>query len=248
MMQKNIIHFSQGENESYSDKALYNIIYWGVDYSFGEFINKYKENEIIKPELQRKYVWTPKEASRFIDSVLLGLPTPGIFLAKREDERLLIVDGYQRIMTVHDFLEGKFSDTGKDFELSNTKSIHTKWRGKNFSELEYEEQRKIKNALIHTVVFMQKHPKDDTGMYQIFERINTTGKTLKPQEIRNCVYYGVFNKLLIEMNEYIVWRHLLGPIVPDSRMNDVELILRFFTLLDLYDKGFEKNKLFLLKN
>ncbi len=197
--------------------------------------------------MQRKYVWTQKEASRFIDSVLLGLPTPGIFLAKREDEKLLIIDGYQRIMIVYDFLEGKFSDTGDIFVLSNSNIIHKKWKGKTFAELADDEKRKIKNAMIHAVVFMQKHPKDDTGMYQIFERINTAGKILKPQEIRNCVYFGSFNELLIEMNQEQVWRNLIGSKMPDSIMNDIELILRFFTLLNLYNKGFNKKQIILNK-
>lgn len=241
------IYIPTDEKESYSDDSLYNIIYWGVDFSFGELIHKYNKSEIIKPELQRKYVWTIKEASRFIDSVLLGLPIPGIFLSKREDERLLIIDGYQRIMTMHDFIQGYFSDTKKPFVLSNNKQINEKWRKKSYADLTDHEKRKIDNTMIHAVVFMQKYPKNDTGMYQIFERINTTGKVLKPQEIRNCVSYGSFNNLLISMNENKNWRKLLDQPIPDSRMSDIELILRFFTILEIYNNAINKKQIILNK-
>ena len=72
----------KGETLSYSDDSLYNINSWGADLSFREIISMYKDGELLKPELQRKYVWGRNEASRFIDSILLGLPVPSIFFAK----------------------------------------------------------------------------------------------------------------------------------------------------------------------
>src|SRR3712207_2074039 len=105
---KNIEYIPSEQDDSYSDDSLYNINSWGADLSFRELVERYKDGEILKPEMQRNYVWDKAEASRFIDSILLGLPVPSIFLAKPEimDEKLLIVDGYQRIMTVYDFIEG----------------------------------------------------------------------------------------------------------------------------------------------
>lgn len=108
------------------------------------------------------------------------------------------------------------------------KNINERWRGKTFQELQPDEQRKIRNSPIHAIVFEQKEPKDDTGMYQIFERINTSGRTLKPQEIRNCVYHGEFNKLLIELNKDMYWRAIYDDAKQDTRMSDIELILRMF--------------------
>ncbi|MDE7311276.1 MAG: DUF262 domain-containing protein, partial [Eubacterium sp.] len=179
---------------SYSDDSLFNITSFGTDMTFRELITMYDEGELEKPEMQRNYVWDRNEASRFIDSVLLGLPVPSIFLAKTSDEKRLIVDGYQRIMTVYDYVKhGIFGGDGKLFALSNSESINERWRGKTFQELLPEEQRKIRASQIHAIVFEQKEPKDDTGMYQIFERINTSVRSLKPQEIRNCVYHGTFN-------------------------------------------------------
>lgn len=220
-------------DDSYSDDDLFRISSWGADLSFRELIARYDDNELIKPELQRHYVWDRIEASRFIDSILLGLPVPSIFLAKTSDEKLLIIDGYQRIMTVRDFVKGVFSDDNSQFALSNSNRIHERWRGKSFAQLTEEEKRKIRNTTIHAIIFMQQHPsKGDTSLYQIFERINTSGRSLLPQEIRNCVYQGPINSLLFELNENKKWRSTWGGEKRDSRMRDLELILRFFALSD----------------
>ena len=218
-------------DDYYSDDSLYNINSWGADLSFRELITQYDEGDLLKPELQRNYVWDKSEASRFIDSILLGLPVPSIFLAKTPDQKMLIIDGYQRIMTVHDYVKGIFSKDGKVFKLTNSEKINERWRGKAFSELTHAEQRKIRTTTIHCIIFVQVHPKDnDTSMYQIFERINTSGRTLLPQEIRNCVYQGPFNTLLIELNTEANWRRLYGLERPDPRMRDMEFILRYLAL------------------
>jgi len=227
-----ILHvISDEQNDDYSNDDLYNITSWGADLSFRELISQYEEGALLKPELQRHYVWDKAEASRFIDSVLLGLPIPSIFLAKTVDEKMLIIDGYQRIMTVYDFVRGIFTGDGKVFKLSNSEKVNKRWRGKAFSELTESDQRKIRGTTIHAIIFVQKQPKDDdTSIYQVFERINTGGRTLLPQEIRNCVYQGSFNSLLIELNTNQKWRNLYGLPKPDSRMRDMEFILRFFAL------------------
>lgn len=218
--------------DDYSDDSLYNINSWGADMSFRELVARYSEGDIIKPEMQRNYVWEKAEASRFIDSILLGLPVPSIFLAKpdQNSEELLIVDGYQRIMTVYDYIEGIFQKDGKVFKLTDSEKINKRWRGKAFLELHENERKKIRNTTIHSIIFVQIKPADDTSFFQIFERINTTGRTLLPQEIRNCVYQGDFNRLLIKLNENIKWRELFGFPEADARMRDIEFILRYFAV------------------
>ena len=222
-------------DDSYVNDDLFKISSWGADLSFRELIARYDDEELIKPELQRHYVWDRVEASRFIDSILLGLPVPSIFLAKIQDEKLLIIDGYQRIMTVRDFVKGVFTDDNSQFSLSNSKRINERWRGKSFAQLGSEEKRKIRNTTIHAIIFTQQHPeKDDTSLFQIFERINTGGRSLLPQEIRNCVYQGPLNTLLFELNNNKKWRLMWGDTHRDPRMRDLELILRFFALSDEY--------------
>ena len=219
------------QNDFYSDDDLFKIQSWGADLSFRELISRYDEDELVKPELQRHYVWDKSEASRFIDSLLLGLPVPSIFLAKTKNEKLLIIDGFQRLMTVRDFVKGIFSKDNKVFKLSRTDKIHERWRGKAFSELEDEEKRRIRNTTIHAIIFMQRSPENgDTSLFQVFERINSSGRTLLAQEIRNCVYQGPFNTLLLELNECNIWRNLYGKELRDDRMRDIEYILRFFAL------------------
>jgi uncharacterized protein with ParB-like and HNH nuclease domain len=219
------------EDDYYSNDDIFNISSWGADLSFRELITMYKEGELAKPELQRYYVWDKIEASRFIESLLLGLPVPSIFLARGKREQKLIIDGYQRIMTVFDYVTGIFSKDNKVFKLSDTKKINERWRGKAFSELEEHDQRRINSSTIHAIIFEQKHPKDsDTSLYQIFERINTTGRTLMTQEIRNCAYQGALNTLLFELNKDAKWRELFGSIDVDNRMRDIEFILRFIAL------------------
>ncbi|MEH7419581.1 DUF262 domain-containing protein, partial [Neobacillus drentensis] len=215
--------------EEYDDD-IYNINSWGADLSFRELISLFKDEELIKPEIQRNYVWDKITASRFIESILLGLPIPSIFLAKMPDNRMLIVDGFQRVMSVYDFHSGIFKD-GKTFKLSNSKKINPRWRGKSYIELEPSDQRKIRTTTIHAIIFDQRQPaENDTSLYQIFERINTGGRSLSPQEIRNCVYHNQFNKTLIKLNKNNDWRKLFGTSQSDDRMKDIEFILRFFAL------------------
>lgn len=223
----------RGEQESYADDSLYNIISYGTDIMISQLVEMYKNGDIEKPELQRNYVWQKTEASRFIDSILLGLPVPGIFLARARNNKLLIVDGYQRIMTVYDYIRGIFGGDKKVFKLSSKGNIYRAWKGKAYSELPEESQRAIRTYSIHATIFEQKHPNDDSSMYQIFERINTGGRVLKPQEIRNCIYHGSFNDMLSKLNHYGVWREVLGSHELDFRMADAELILRFFAFIDL---------------
>ncbi|WP_281234621.1 DUF262 domain-containing protein [Flavobacterium gelatinilyticum] len=219
--------------QDYANDDLFNITSWGADMSFRELISMYDDDELLKPELQRKYVWEKAEASRFIESILLGLPIPSIFLANTPEGNKLIIDGYQRIMTVYDYVKkGVFSKDNKTFKLTNNEKINQRWRGKAFNELNEFDQKKIRQTTIHAIIFEQKHPKEsDSSLFQIFERINTSGKILKPQEIRNCVYQGNLNSLLFTLNKNEFWRDLFGQ-NEDARMNDLEFILRFFALSD----------------
>ncbi|MDX9913292.1 MAG: DUF262 domain-containing protein [Candidatus Moranbacteria bacterium] len=231
-MNVSIEEIKDEKNDEFSSDDLYNIKSWGADLSIRELIDRYNDRDMIKPELQRKYVWDKNEASYFIDSLLLGLPVPSIFLAQDSNQRWLIVDGYQRLMTVNDYIHvGVFSRDKKRFSLSNSQKINEQWRNKTFQELEDSEKRRLRNTTIHAIIFEQKEPRDnDSSLFQIFERINASGKNLMPQEIRNCIFQGIFNRLLFELNVNSDWRVLFGTENEDSRMRDIELILRFFAL------------------
>lgn len=232
MENENFELIEEEEKEEYSNDDLFNINSWGADPSVRELITQYQEGDIEKPELQRKYVWTKKAASRFIESLLLGLPVPSIFLANVETNgKMLIIDGYQRLRTLHDYIiDGIWHGDDTVFRLVDSETINKKWRNKTFKELSDVDQRRLKKYTIHAIIFEQKRPKDDSGMFQIFERINTSGMTLNNQEIRNCVYQGAMNSLLIALNKNEEWRILFGNKNEDPRMIDLELILRFFAM------------------
>lgn len=232
MEREHIEQIPEEVNDAYSNDDLYNINSWGADLSFRELITMYDEDELLKPELQRYYVWDKPEASRFIESILLGLPVPSIFLANTSEDKKLIIDGYQRIMTVFDYVKkGVWRKDGKIFKLSNTDKINERYRGKAFTELPEQDQRRLRSTTIHAIVFEQKAPNDnDTSLYQVFERINTGGRALMPQEIRNCVNQGPFNDLLFQLNTNPNWRILFGKNLVDPRMRDMEFILRFLAL------------------
>ena len=219
-------------DEQFSNDDLFNITSWGADPSVRELISQYEDGDIEKPELQRKYVWKKKDASRFIESLLLGLPVPSIFLANLEPSgKRLIIDGYQRIRTLYDYIhEGVWSGDDTVFRLVNSEIINERWRNKAFKELSGDDKRRLRNYTIHAIIFEQKQPRNDSGLYQVFERINTSGTTLNAQEVRNCVYQGDMNSLLFRLNTNPQWRMLYGSEKEDSRMIDLELILRFFAM------------------
>lgn len=218
-------------NDEFSNDDLFNIMSWGADPSVRELLSQYSDGDILKPELQRNYVWDKKEASRFIESLLLGLPVPSIFLADMPDSKKLIVDGYQRLTTLYFYIEQKLWKSSREiFRLINSPLINERWRNKSFDELCDSDKRRLKQYTIHAIIFVQKSPQNDSGLFQIFERINTSGKPLNAQEIRNCVYQGDMNTLLIDLNNNKEWRELLGTSIPEARMQDIELILRFFSI------------------
>ncbi len=247
MVRETIEVLTEEIDDLYSNDDIYNITSWGADLSFRELITMYEENELLKPELQRNYVWDKVEASRFIDSILLGLPVPSIFLANTNEDLKLIIDGYQRIMTVYDYVKGIWTKDNKVFMLSNSEKVNDRWRGKAFNELSANEQRRIRSTTIHAIIFEQSKPKNnDTSLFQIFERINTGGRALKTQEIRNCVYQGNLNRLLIQLNIDAEWRKLFGAGV-DARMRDIEYILRLFALNTSFIKNQKKGSISLKK-
>ena len=245
-MNEEMVELISAEDESYSNDDLFNITSWGADPSVRELVQAYEENDMLKPELQRNYVWDEKEASRFVESILLGLPVPSIFLANRTNGKRLIVDGYQRIMTVFYFMKNTWAGTGKEFRLYDTEIINERWRGKTYEELSEDDKRRFRTYTIHAIVFEQKQPKNDSALYQIFERINTSGKALNSQEIRNCVYQGDCNSLLLELNKTPEWRRYAGDSM-DKRMLDVELILRFFAMRNMRISEFREGVVTLKK-
>jgi hypothetical protein len=205
----------------------YSITSYGADYPIDGLVKRLKTGSIHIPTFQRGYVWKVTDASRFIESLLLGLPVPGIFLAKEgETNKLLVIDGQQRLRSLQYFYDGIFQPTGKIFALDN---VQPQFVGVTYKTLADEDRRRLDDAILHATVIKQDEPSDDdSSIYYIFERLNTGGTLLSPQEIRACIYHGPFVDLLKDLGSNEHWRALFG--APSPRVRDQELILRFIAL------------------
>ena len=218
------------DNLDDSDEVVpvkYEITSYGADFPVDGLVKRLQNGSIFMPLFQRGFIWTYTQASRFIESLLLGLPVPGIFLSKEyETQKLLVIDGHQRLRTLQYFYDGTFSDSEKEFALSG---VLQQFDRLTYKTLRSEDQRRLDDSILHaTIVQQQNPPEDDSSIYYIFERLNTSGTQLSAQEIRACIYHGEFNDLLKKLNENEVWRSVYGSI--NKRMRDQEIILRFFAL------------------
>jgi hypothetical protein len=178
---------------------------------------------VLQPDFQRRFVWDPVKSSRLIESALLEIPLPVVYLSEEQDGKEYVIDGQQRLTSFFSFLEGKFPDN-RPFNLSGLK-VFTENNGKSFKELDEEQQDKIRYCKIHIITF--KKESEANLKFEIFERLNTGAMSLNDQELRNCIYRGSYNKLLISLSQDADFRQLLGLKKQDSRMRDVELVLRF---------------------
>lgn len=209
----------------------YKITSYGADYPVDSLVKRLSKDIIYLPEFQRHYVWSLNQASKFIESLLLGLPVPGIFLSKvPESNKMEIIDGQQRLKTLEYFYEGVFK--GSVFKLTG---ITSQYIGETYKTLQPQDRQVLDDAIIHTTIIKQDEPEnDDSSIYYIFERLNTGGTLLRPQEIRACVYHGEFNNLLGELEKDTNWKIIYGK--PDNRLKSQETILRFFAYLYDMDK------------
>lgn len=207
---------------------VYNIANYPADYTLQGLYDKWNMREIEIPPFQRGFVWTLSQASKLIESCLLGLPVPGIFLYKEKDsQKFLVIDGQQRLKTIFGYFSNSFPDTKRQFYL---KDVNPKWEGNAFLDLDEPDKRRLKNYVLRAIIVEQLDPKDNTSIFHIFQRLNTGGTILNLQEVRNCTYQGKFNDLLKELNKDANWRKIIGLPKLDKRMRDIELILRFFAL------------------
>lgn len=212
-----------------SQIASFKIVSYPADYTLQGLYDKANEDNIKIPQFQRQYVWTILQASRLIESFLLGLPVPGIFFYKeKRTGALVVIDGQQRLKSVFAYFDGSFPDSDAPFGL---REVEDRWEGKLFSDLEKRHREQLRDSVLRATIVDQVDPNDNSSIFHIFERLNTGGTSLKPQEVRNCICSGPFNDLLIELNLNSDWRRILGTPHPDRRMRDVELILRFIALV-----------------
>ena len=189
---------------SASTAFRYGITAYGADYPVDALVSRLNTEDIIVPTydpdrstvdvegFQRHFVWTKPQSDRFVESLLLGLPVPGVFLVVQDDGRLLVLDGQQRLRTLQAFYGGFWGE--RQYRLEG---VQEEFSGKTYKSLDPEDRRRLDNSIIHATIVRQDEPSNDqSSVYMIFERLNTGGTSLQPQEIRVALYRGEFVEFL----------------------------------------------------
>src|SRR6266480_43797 len=186
--------------------------------------DKYKKGKLVlQPDFQRQFVWDRKKSSRLIESVLLSVPLPIIYLSEQPDGKEYVIDGQQRLTSLFSFIDGKFP-SGEEFRLIGL-NAYREFNKSPFKDIPEQLQDKILNYTLRSVTLLRQSSPD--LKFEIFERLNTGSEPLNDQELRNCVYRGPYNRLLKELAADVDFRGLLGLKAADRRLKDVELVLRF---------------------
>lgn len=212
------------------------------------------------PGFQRNFVWDKVRSSKLIESLILGIPVPQLFLYEQSRNKYLVIDGQQRLMSIYYFLKGRFPRKDKRGELriifdqhggipdhvlhddeyfetfnlrlsGDLPGSHNKFHGLNYKTLDdYKTQLDLRP--IRNIVVRQNSPEnDDSAIYEVFNRLNTGGVNLRPQEIRTSMYHSNFYDMLYRVNTDRRWRNILQSDQPDLHMKDIEILLRGFAML-----------------
>lgn len=216
-----------------------NLVTDRLDMSFGEIMNIYQDGDIIiSPEFQRLFRWSDYQKTRFIESVLLGIPIPPIFVSEDKDGKWELVDGLQRLSTILSFfgiLKKSVDklDEEKNNWLFTEGDIISSLQGKRKEDLPLKLQIAIKRAVCR-VELLRWNEKNNTIKYELFNRLNTGGSTATEQEIRNCIFRGtsnIFNDFLKKQSENTNLAKLVKPSKEQiEQLYLEELVLRFVSL------------------
>ena len=195
-----------------------------VDRSLSEFKRWHDDGElIIDPEWQRNFVWNRKQSSKLIESFLLKIPVPVVYLAQKEDGRYEVIDGLQRLKSVFDYFDNRFALTGLDIMGEQNRCY--------FKELPSELQRTLRNSPLRSFELSSNSSSDIH--FVVFERLNSGGTKLNEMEIRNCIYRGSLNDLIKKLADDSDFKKCVNTKALDRRMHDRGLVLRF---LAFYEK------------
>lgn len=209
-----------------------------LDMSYGEIISMYQNDDlIINPEFQRLFRWNNYQKTRFIESIILGIPTPPIFVAEDKEGKWELVDGLQRLSTIISFfglLKGP--SEGKNKWTLEKAPLISSMEGINVDTLPLLFQRNIKRAYCRVEII--KWDSNIDMRYELFNRLNTGGSSLTEQEIRNCIFRGNGNKFNNFIRELADMPYFIELADISSKKQDElyldELVLRFLSLKEKY--------------
>ncbi|HWM93775.1 MAG TPA: DUF262 domain-containing protein [Thermoanaerobaculia bacterium] len=230
------------------DKARQEIRADAYSMSIGEWINLYRDEELnVHPEFQRFFRWTPSQKTRLIESILLGIPVPPIFVAQTPDGIWEVVDGLQRLSTIFEFvgiLKGEDGDLKPALKLEATKYLSALegkvWEdsdnpGQSFTQAE---RLQIKRAKLDVSIILRES--GERAKFELFQRLNTGGSPLSDQEVRNCI-------LVMVNRDFFFWLRRLAdhPSFQESvaltdravsEQYDMEMVTRYMVFHDM-DRG-----------
>ncbi|WP_444896511.1 DUF262 domain-containing protein [Microbulbifer sp. SSSA005] len=214
-----------------------------LDMSFGELMNMYSNGElVIDPEFQRLFRWDSYQKTRFIESILLGIPIPSIFVAEDSDGKWEIVDGLQRLSTILSFFGMlKHTPEKNNWEMIPGDVVGS-LEGLKIAELPTKFQLNLKRSVCRIEVVRWDSNYD--MRYELFNRLNTGGTPLAEQEIRNCIFRGISPEFTNLIKDLAVNQTFQTIIQPTQKQKDElymdELVLRFFSLFK-NSQGIQKN-------
>lgn len=250
--------YADEEDELQIDE--YDITATPNDFNVSTLFNFIESGAVRIPGFQRNFVWDQVRASKLIESLILGIPVPQLFLYEQARNRFLVIDGQQRLMSIYYFVKKRFPRREKrvelraifdregkipdeilyedeffdDFKLKLSEKLPNKtnkFHGLNYSTLgDYKTQFDLRP--IRNIIVKQNSPvDDDSSMYEVFNRLNTGGINLRPQEIRTSMYHSKFYDMLYRVNADERWRTILNSAEPDLHMKDIEILLRGLAML-----------------
>jgi hypothetical protein len=198
--------------------------------TLSEFKTMWDEGDIeLNPDYQRDYVYTEKRASKLVESILMGIPIPTVYLSQEQNETYSVIDGQQRLTSFVKYLSNEYKL--KDLqELTELNDLY-------FKDLDKEVQRKLKKCSLETIIILKN---SSELKYEIFARLNQGAVSLKPQELRNCIYRGSFNNMIEDIAKTNKTFEILMA-QENKRKTYQEQILRFFALRDF--SGFKSSLL-----
>lgn len=215
-----------------------NLTTQAYDKSVSDVVRMISDKDLVlDPDYQRNYVWDNKKASKLIESIILNVPIPVIYVSEEVDSSWSVIDGLQRLNSLKRFFDGKYKLSGLEV-LSELNKCDIK-------TLPGKALRILKNGLLRIV--MVTYDSNNDIKYDIFMRLNTGAVHLNEQELRNCLYRGKLNTLLQEEAKNPQWLAMLGLEDSHKRMTDRELLLRFLALSINWDvdqkqvKGYRGN-------
>lgn len=208
-----------------------------MDMSFGEIINMYRDKEIIiSPEYQRAFRWDQQRQSDFIESILLGIPFPSIFVATNPDGKWELIDGLQRVSTVLSFFNELKDENGNSYPKNGLKLVEGSMlnglKDITIETLPLEYKLQIKRTPCRVEIILKES--EFKMRYELFKRLNTGGEGLSRQEIRNCIFRGLdsrYSEFVSDLSQNDIFRDIVNiSVANEEKMYYEELVLRYLTL------------------